>query len=54
MKDRTVIVDNECQPLADEMLAHIGESFCHAAGMPNENDGSTGLGLYLTKRILDA
>ncbi|MCI8772183.1 MAG: HAMP domain-containing histidine kinase [Lachnospiraceae bacterium] len=54
MENRTVIVDNECRPLSYEMLAHIGEPFYHTVEMSNENDNSTGLGLYLTKRILDA
>lgn len=52
MKNRTVVVDNEYHPLSNEMLAHIGEPFYHPVEMSNEN--STGLGLYLTKRILDA
>lgn len=54
MKDRTVTVDNECHPLSSEMLTHIGEPFYHPAEMSNEDGNSTGLGLYLTKRILDA
>lgn len=54
MKNHTVIVENECQPLTKEELEHIGEPFCHPAEKPNENSDSTGLGLYLTERILNA
>lgn len=53
MKDRSVRIENECEPLSQEVLTHIGEPFYHPseAGLDN---GSTGLGLYLTDRILSA
>lgn len=54
MKNRTVVVENECLPLTKEELAHIGEPFYHPAEKPSENGDSTGLGLYLTERILNA
>ena len=54
MKNRTVIVENECLPLTKEELEHIGEPFYHPVEKPNENGDSTGLGLYLTERILNA
>lgn len=54
MKNRTVVVENECQPLSNDELAHIGEPFYHPAEKSNENGDSTGLGLYLTERILNA
>lgn len=54
MEKRTVIVENECQPLSNDALAHIGEPFYHHSDNPNKNVDSTGLGLYLTERILDA
>lgn len=54
MKNRKVIVDNECHPLSNEELTHIGEPFYHPVKKPNENSNSTGLGLYLTERILNA
>ena len=53
MENRTVIVENECQPLSHDALAHIGEPFYHPVGKKNEHADSTGLGLYLTERILD-
>ncbi|MCI8549849.1 MAG: HAMP domain-containing histidine kinase [Lachnospiraceae bacterium] len=52
MKNRTMVVENECQPLSEEALAHIGEPFYRPDKGLNENGGSTGLGLYLTERIL--
>ncbi|MCI8505014.1 MAG: HAMP domain-containing histidine kinase [Lachnospiraceae bacterium] len=54
MKSQTVIVENECQPLSREALVRIGAPFYHPAEKLNENDDSTGLGLYLTERILNA
>lgn len=51
MENKTVIVENECQPLSDEALAHIGEPFYHPRNS-KQDAGSTGLGLYLTDRIL--
>lgn len=54
MKNRTVVIENECQPLSNDELAHIGEPFYHPAEKSNENGDSTGLGLYLTERILNA
>lgn len=54
MKKRTVVVENECQPLSNDELAHIGEPFYHPVENSNKNGHSTGLGLYLTERILDA
>lgn len=54
MKDGRVVVENECPPLTKEELAHIWEPFYHHAEKTGENGDSTGLGLYLTRRILDA
>lgn len=53
MKNRTVVVENECRPLSNDELAHIGEPFYHPTDS-NQDKGSTGLGLYLTDRILSA
>ena len=54
MNNRTVVIENECQPLSNDELAHIGEPFYHPADKSKENGDSTGLGLYLTERILNA
>lgn len=53
MKDRSVRIENECEPLSQEVLTHIGEPFYHSSEACPDN-GSTGLGLYLTDRILSA
>lgn len=53
MKGRSIMIENECDPLPQEVLSHMGEPFYHPSG--NRSDaGSTGLGLYLTDRILSA
>lgn len=54
LEKRTVVVENECEPLSAEELAHIGEPFYRPAERKKENDDSTGLGLYFTDRILSA
>lgn len=51
MRDHSVRIENECDPLSGEILAHIGEPFYHPSDSKADN-GSTGLGLYLTDRIL--
>lgn len=53
LKDRSIWIENECAPLSQEVLSHIGEPFYHPSGSDRDN-GSTGLGLYLTDRILSA
>lgn len=51
--DQSIWIENECAPLSQEVLSHIGEPFYHPSGSEQDN-GSTGLGLYLTDRILSA
>lgn len=53
IKNRSVVMENECEPLTDEVLSHIGEPFYHPCDSA-ANNSSTGLGLYLTDRILNA
>lgn len=53
LKDQSVTIENECEPLSEEELSHIGEPFYHPSGY-KQDKGSTGLGLYLTDRILSA
>lgn len=52
MHERKVIIENECSPLSQEELLHIGEPFYHPAEKNRKNSDSTGLGLYFTDRIL--
>lgn len=53
LADQSIWIENECAPLSQEVLSHIGEPFYHPSGSEQDN-GSTGLGLYLTDRILSA
>lgn len=53
IKEHSVRIENECTPLSEEVLAHIGEPFYHPSDSKTDN-GSTGLGLYLTDRIISA
>ena len=53
LKDQSVTIENECEPLSEEELSHIGEPFYHPSGY-EQDKGSSGLGLYLTDRILSA
>lgn len=53
MLDRTVYIENECIPLSEEELSHIGQPFYRPIGRTIDND-STGLGMYFTDRILSA
>ncbi len=50
---KSVIIENECTPLSQKELLHIGEPFYHPDGQGCHTD-STGLGLYFTDRILNA
>ena len=44
-------VENETTPIPDEKIMHIFDKF--TAGMTHYNSASTGLGLYLSKRIIE-
>ena len=58
-RSRTVIIENECDPIPSNMLAHIFEpfyrpDFSRSRNQGSENpDGGNGLGLYITTRILN-
>lgn len=53
LKEKTIVIENECDPLSEEELSHVGEPFYHPR-ISKQDSGSTGLGLYLTDRILSA
>lgn len=53
VKEKSIIIENECDSLSEEELSHIGEPFYHPRNS-KQDAGSTGLGLYLTDRILSA
>ena len=58
-KDRTVVFENECEPVPPNLLPHIFEpfyrpDFSRSRNQDSENpDGGNGLGLYITAKILD-
>ncbi len=58
-RSRTVIIENECEPIPSNVLAHIFEpfyrpDFSRSRNQGSENpDGGNGLGLYITARILN-
>ncbi len=55
LEGRAAVVENECLPFTQEELSHIGEPFYQRKeGSPDRAGGRTGLGLYLTERILHA
>ena len=57
--DRTVIIENECEPIPSKVLPHIFEpfyrpDFSRSRNLNSENpDGGNGLGLYITAKILN-
>ena len=52
IKDGRISIENECTPLAEEVLAHIFKAFYRPDFSRNKKDGGTGLGLYIVKDIL--
>lgn len=58
-RSRTVIIENECEPILSNVLAHIFEpfyrpDFSRSRNQGSENpDGGNGLGLYITANILN-
>ena len=53
IKQPSLVIENECDPLSEEELSQIKEPFYHPSASRTDPD-STGLGLYLTDRILSA
>ena len=57
---RTVVVENECEPIPANVLPHIFEpfyrpDFSRSRNLGSENpDGGNGLGLYITAKILNS
>lgn len=58
LSKRSVIIENECEPIPSNVLPHIFEpfyrpDFSRSRNLHSENpDGGNGLGLYITARIL--
>lgn len=52
IKDGCISIENECTPLAEDVLVHIFKAFYRPDFSRNKKDGGTGLGLYIVKDIL--
>lgn len=52
IKDKKLIMENDCKPIADEHLAHIFEAFYRVDFDRNKSSGGNGLGLYIVQQIL--
>jgi two-component system sensor kinase Ihk len=56
---RSIIVENECEPIPENVLSHIFEpfyrpDFSRSRNLDSENpEGGNGLGLYITGKVLD-
>ncbi len=53
-KDRNVVIENECIPLHEDVLAHLSEPFYRPDFDHNHDSGGNGLGLYIADKALAA
>ncbi|WP_455543362.1 HAMP domain-containing sensor histidine kinase [Intestinibacter sp.] len=51
--NKSLVVENECEPIPMEHLERIFEAFYRAEFDRNRNTGGNGLGLYIVKQILN-
>ena len=54
IEGRSLVVENECEPLSEAELEHIGEPFYHPPRGVQTDGDSTGLGMYFIDRTLRA
>ena len=52
IKDKKLIIENDCKPISEEHLAHIFEAFYRVDFDRNKSSGGNGLGLYIVQQIL--
>ena len=52
IKDKKLIIENDCKPISEEHLAHIFEAFYRFDFDRNKSSGGNGLGLYIVQQIL--
>ena len=52
IKDKKLIIENDCKPISEEHLAHIFEAFYRVDFDRNKISGGNGLGLYIVQQIL--
>ncbi|MGN0204214.1 MAG: sensor histidine kinase [Coprococcus sp.] len=53
IKERQCIIENTCQPIEKEKLDHLFDAFCQANPNGYNRGSHYGMGLYLTKKILN-
>ena len=53
IKDKKLIIENDCKPISKENLAHIFEAFYRVDFDRNKSSGGNGLGLYIVQQILN-
>lgn len=49
--DNSLIIENECTPIPDEVLRHLFEPFYRPDFARNRNEGGNGLGLYIVATL---
>ncbi|MDO5399896.1 MAG: HAMP domain-containing sensor histidine kinase [Eubacteriales bacterium] len=52
IRERAIVIENECTPIPQEHLQHIFEPFYRPDYARNREDGGNGLGLYIVSSIL--
>lgn len=52
IKDKKLIIENDCKLISEEHLAHIFEAFYRVDFDRNKSSGGNGLGLYIVQQIL--
>ena len=52
IKDKKLIIENDCKPISEEHLEHIFEAFYRVDFDRNKSSGGNGLGLYIVQQIL--
>lgn len=52
--EKNLIIENECQPISDEILRHLFEPFYRPDFSRNRDNGGNGLGLYIVATLFHA
>ena len=53
IKDKKLIIENDCKPISEEHLAHIFDAFYRVDFDRNKSSGGNGLGLYIVRQIFE-
>ena len=54
MKDRSIVIENECDPIPDDEIHRLFEPFYRTDFSRSRNSGGNGLGLYIVDKLLTA